>query len=207
MLPQVTASNSPEYRHRLAEISSRAVLFDPFNILLEQDKTGSSTPTTVEGIYKGSMIRIERKVGLGSIILEADNFAAVACWEPPSAIGPDYPETQLDEMAKERPIYSKFIRDYQAVILGCFGEGQKYWSLSLLARDPDRVSKGAIRAVLEPYIERAKSERLPIWLIAGNEHARDVYAHFGFRVLKVLFSGPESKSVLTWCMVCNWPPE
>jgi hypothetical protein len=109
--PRVTASNSSEYCHRLAEITARAVLSDPFNILLQQEKAGASTPTSLELLYHAALGRIETKIGLGSSVVEADGFAAVACWEPPSATRQNYTETLLDELAKERPIYARFIRD------------------------------------------------------------------------------------------------
>jgi hypothetical protein len=153
------------------------------------------------------MMRIEAKVRLGSSIVEADDFAAVACWEPPSAVLPDYTEKQLDEMAEKRPIYAQFNRDFQAARLECMGEGQKHWRLSLMARDPERISKGVVRAIIQPYVARAKSEGVPIWLVAGNQRARDVYAYFGFRVVRLIWSRQDNLAVPTWCMVCNWPPE
>jgi ribosomal protein S18 acetylase RimI-like enzyme len=81
-----------------------------------------------------------------------------------------------------------------------------------MARDPERKDKGAVRAVIEPFIVRAKEERMPIWLSAANTRARDVYAHFGFRVIEVFEMYPKSRAtevegIKTWCMVANWPPE
>jgi RimJ/RimL family protein N-acetyltransferase len=62
-----------------------------------------------------------------------------------------------------------------------------------------------VRAIIEPLVERSKVERVPIWCVAGNDRARDVYAYFGFKVVKLIYSGEER--VRTWCMVCNWPIE
>ena len=61
-------------------------------------------------------------------------------------------------------------------------------------------------------MKRAKEEQVPIWLIAGNARARDVYAYFGFRTVRVILSYPRERkegdeAVSTWCMVCNWPVE
>lgn len=201
---QITTSNSPEYRHRLAEISSRACVADPLNVLFQRDN-GSSAQATLENIYKSTLHRIETKVGLGSSVVEADNFAAVACWEPPGATRGQYNDEELQELAKKRPIYAAFNRDIDNAKNECLGEGQKHWQLSLMARDPLRTSKGAVRAIIEPYVQRAKEDGVPIWLIAGNERARDVYAYFGFKLVKVVYSGEEK--VKTWCMVCNWPLE
>ena len=172
-------------------------------MLFQRDKIGSSAQVTLENIYKSTLIRIETKVGLGSLIVEADKFAAVACWEPPGGVHRNHSAEELEELAKERPVYGAFIRDIEAAKDECLGKDQKFWQLSLMARDPLRTSKGAVRAVIEPFIQRSKAERVPIWCVAGNERARDVYAYFGFEVVKVIYSGEEK--VRTWCMVCNWP--
>jgi len=76
-----------------------------------------------------------------------------------------------------------------------------------MARDPRRASAGAVTALIEPLVRRARRERVPVWCVAGTERARDVYAFFGFEVVKVVCSGEtETETVRTWCMVCNWPP-
>ncbi len=48
---------------------------------------------------------------------------------------------------------------------------------------------GVIRALLEPYLLQAREVGLPTWLDATNEHARDVYAHFGFEVVEEVVIG------------------
>lgn len=174
-------------------------------MLFQRDKIGSSAQVTLENIYESTLLRIETKVGFGSSIVEADKFAAVACWEPPGVGRRDYSPKELKELAKERPIYAAFNRDIEAARNECLGEGQQCWQLSLMARDPLRTSKGAVRAIIEPFVKRSKEERVPIWCVAGNERARDVYAYFGFEVVKVIYSGEEK--VRTWCMVYNWPIE
>ena len=40
-----------------------------------------------------------------------------------------------------------------------------------------------VRALIEPYLLKAKEAGLPAWVEALDEHARDVYAHFGFRTV------------------------
>ena len=210
--PRITTSQSEEYRHRLADVTSRASLLDPLNIILQQEKTGEPTPVTPDLLYKAAKGRIDVKVAAGSSVVEAGNFAAVACWEPPEAVPADLPDKHFEEIAKERPVFAKFVRDIQDARLACLGKGQKFWLLSLMARDPERKDKGAVRAVIEPYVAKAKAERLPLWLVAGNPRARDVYAYFGFRVVQNILSYPKDRKgweegVSTWCMVCNWPVE
>lgn len=168
------------------------------------------------------MARISRKIAVGAFVVEAAGFAAVACWEPPLSTPLDLPEEAIYEIAREgRPIYAAFVRDLQVARRETFGCHTRFWSLNLMARDPDRKDKGAVRAVIEPLVARARAESLPIWLVAANERARDVYAYFGFRVVKVLRSVSSQKKakgtcgvlrdedktiVETWCMVANWPP-
>ena len=202
--PQITSSNTQEYRHRLADISSRACISDTLNTLFQGEKIGSASQVTVEELYISTLLRIETKVSLGAQIVEADNFAAVVCWEPPGALR-SLDLEELEVIAKTRPIYASFLRNIQSARSECLGVEKKCWQFTLMARDPLRTSRGAVRAVLEPFLKKAKEERLPVWCVAGNERARDVYAYFGFRVVKVVYSGEER--VRTWCMVCNWPVE
>ncbi|KAH7390093.1 hypothetical protein BKA64DRAFT_678359 [Cadophora sp. MPI-SDFR-AT-0126] len=199
---RITSSNTPEYRHKLADISSRATFSDSLNSLFQTERVGPASQLKLQDLYDATLFRIETKVRLGSQIVEADNFAAVACWEPPGAVHPNHSSKELDELGLKRPVYSTFIRDIETARRECLGE-QKCWQLSLMARDPLRTSKGAVRAIIEPYVKRAEEEKVPIWCVAGNERARDVYAYFGFKVVEVVYSGPDR--VQTWCMVCNWP--
>jgi hypothetical protein len=216
-----TISTSPEYQHRISEISARAVVNDPLNILFQREKTGSTPPVhTVAWQYEACMARTRTKVAAGAFIVEAAGFAAVACWEPPESIGPDRTPEQLDEIARERPIFAKFLKEYEEKRREVFGDLRKFWNLSLMARDPDRADKGAVRAVLEPTIAKARKNGEPLWLVAGNPRARDVYSYFGFRVVKELksfatdkmkaeggLSEKDLEGVSTWCMVANWPIE
>lgn len=220
--PSTTTSTSEEYRHRLADIYSRASVGDPLIVMFEQDKDASITRAGVTAalVRKACEARIERKVKLGSLIVEAGDFAAVACWEPPAATPPLATESELEEIARQRPAFAQFTRDLQRARLEVLGPEQRYWSLSLMARDPERMDRGVVRAVIEPFVKRAKEEdRVPLWLTAANTRARDVYAYFGFRVVRFIESfprggriqegegGAEGGGVPSWVMVCNWPPE
>jgi hypothetical protein len=53
-----------------------------------------------------------------------------------------------------------------------------------LTKYPCRI--GIIRALVDPYLILARSEGVPVWLEATNEHARDVYMHLGFRTVEVI---------------------
>ncbi|KAK5026138.1 hypothetical protein LTS07_007663 [Exophiala sideris] len=212
----ITSSQSEEYQHRLADVSSRATVSDALNILFQQDKTGDAVPITADLLYKAVQGRIQVKVKAGASIVEAAGFAALVCWEPPEATAKQswHSEEEIDEIATTRPVFAQFLRDMQDCKIRTLGKEQKYWNMSLMARDPLRKDKGAVRAVIEPYVARARKEGVPIWLVAANERARDVYQYFGFRVVGIVWSYPKGrvdgdgqKGVPTWCMVCNWPVE
>ncbi|KIV94648.1 hypothetical protein PV10_02393 [Exophiala mesophila] len=211
--PKITTGTSEEYRQRLAEISSRATVSDPLNILFERDKVGGA-PIEVEPstLYRSSLKRLEVKVAAGAVIVEAANFAAAACWQPPSAVPDPLSEAEIVQMEKERPVFANFVRQSQGILNNYLGTKQKPYLLTLMARDPNRKDKGAVRAVIEPFVEKAKQEGVPLWLIAGNQRARDVYGWLGFREVQVFYSyphprKPQDEGIPSWCMVANYPPE
>ncbi|CZS91657.1 uncharacterized protein RAG0_02181 [Rhynchosporium agropyri] len=181
-LPPISFSTDPSYRHKLADISSRATLSDPLNILFQSEILGSSSKILeASDIYTSTLVRVHTKVALGSFIVEADDFAAVACWAPPASVQPAHTESELTELGRQRPVFAAFLRSIELARTECLGE-VKFLQLSLMARDPERVSKGAVRGLLEWGLGKARREGYPVWCVAGNERARDVYAWLGFRV-------------------------
>lgn len=215
-----TISTSPEYQHRISEISARAVLHDPLNILFQREKTGMTVPVTTSQLYEACIVRTRTKVAAGAFIVEAAGFASVACWEPPESISPDRTPETIEEISQQKPIFARFLKEYEEARREVFGDLRKFWVLSLMARDPERADKGAVRAVIEPFVAQAQKDGAPVWLVAGNPRAKDVYGYFGFRVVKTLKSFPtesmkaegglsekDEAGVSTWCMVANWPPE
>lgn len=53
---------------------------------------------------------------------------------------------------------------------------------------------GAVRAVIDPYLQKSRADKLPVMLEAISESARDVYKHFGFKVLEEYIIGKGSSS-------------
>jgi len=53
----------------------------------------------------------------------------------------------------------------------------------------NRLTIGAVRAVIDPYLKKAKEEGVPAFLAATNAHARDVYVHLGFKVVEEVTIG------------------
>ncbi|ROW17633.1 hypothetical protein VPNG_00995 [Cytospora leucostoma] len=186
-LAPTAISTYKDSQRRVAEIASRATLNDPLNVLFQREKTSPLTPVTAMQLYGACMACISRRIAAGAFVVEAAGFAAVACWELPQSTPPDLPEETIDKLfAREgRPIYAPFLRDLQVARCEVLGSHTRFWSLSSMARDPNRKAKGAVRAVIQLLVARARAESLPLWLVAANERARDVYAYFGFRVVKV----------------------
>ena len=48
---------------------------------------------------------------------------------------------------------------------------------------------GVVRALVEPYLQLAQEEGIPVFLEASNAHARDVYTHFGFQTVEEVVVG------------------
>ena len=65
-----------------------------------------------------------------------------------------------------------------------------HWHLNFLARDPAKANiRGAISAVMLPFLERAREEGVPVWLEATYPHAVAIYEHYGFRVCEEVVVG------------------
>jgi hypothetical protein len=192
---------------RLARVVATAGITDPFTILTNMEKhTCEAADLTVDELVRGNTVRISTKLQTGAIMVSAADFAAVACWQPPHStrlIETNDGDLSFSEFAA-RPIMRKFFHDSALLRRDTF-KGHDYWYLTLMARDPARPKvKGAVRAVLEAGIRWAEAEGMPIWLEAGNERARDVYAAFGFKAVGVTWtnkSGVEGEGIPTWGMV------
>jgi hypothetical protein len=215
--PVITVGTSTDYQHRLADITSRAIVKEPFYELFQNERLGALSPTSAGTHYQNNLIRIRRKMELGCVIVEAGNWAAAACWKPPGSDPGPIP----NEMLRNRPVFADYVRKYEAAksrVLGSFVESGQYWHLSLMARDPETHTKGAVRAVIEPYLRKAVEDGVPILIEACSPRARDVYSYFGFVIVEEFWIG-ETKygsdgyeeeggpGVPSWFMVFNAPDQ
>ena len=91
----------------------------------------------------------------------------------------------------QRPIFAKFTDAIADAKTRYMCPGRPYWHLSMMARDSDIQPplKGAVRAVIEPYLRKAEKDGLPIWIEAGSARARDVYGYMGFELLEEIRVG------------------
>ena len=195
----------------LAYVNAAACATDPFSLLLNREKHNlpSTLPIPFAKTHAGIIARITTKLSAGAIVVEAGNYAAIACWAPPAvnlAMEVSDGDLSFPEMAG-RPLFRGCLRTWAKERRRVLPVGTRYWYVTLMARHPDKPSvKGAVRAVLEVGLKWADEEQVPVWLEAGNERARDVYAAFGFESTSVArFGGEEGKSgVPIWSMV-RWP--
>lgn len=75
---------------------------------------------------------------------------------------------------------------------GAHVRDRPFYHLGFLGRNPDPAVpavKGAVSAVVEMFLERARREGACCWLEATSESAVRVYEHFGFRVCEVVRIG------------------
>ncbi|KAI0901289.1 hypothetical protein F4806DRAFT_188310 [Annulohypoxylon nitens] len=211
-LPPVTTGTSERYIEGAARAVARAAATDPLTVLFQDEKLppGQSVadldaPGIQHLVYEASLTRLHTKLADGGFVVEAGNFAAVACWQPGRVGEPSVPA----EILAQRPAFKVFIEGVMELKkrhLYPFAQrvsGGRYWKLSLMARDPEiEYVPGAVRAVLVPFMKRFASDQneggaMPVWLEAGSERARDIYAHFGFRNMGEV----RVKGVGTWGMI------
>ncbi|KAL7624175.1 hypothetical protein AAE478_005732 [Parahypoxylon ruwenzoriense] len=220
-LPPVTTGTSEYYIQGLARAISRASASDPLTVLFETENlpfapsqsAADLDPAAMQRIVHAAALgRLAAKIPHGAFVAEAGGFAAVACWEPTHVdAAPRTSSIDYGALAERRPAFAEFLarfRELKDQYLRPVAERSsagRYWHLCLMGRDPGvPYVPGAVRAVLVPFMRRwtsAGGDReggvTPVWLEAGNERARDVYTHFGFREVGEV----EIQGVKTWGMI------
>ena len=219
-LPPISIRTDAEAQARFNALTARVFLKEPLTTLFHYETNNvTDGMVRIESVFESYSLRTTRKLKDGGIIIEAGNWAAAAIWDPPGASVMGPPLTA--EQREKRPIFCSFMDGIAAARLKYLGPGAKYWHLSMMVRDPDVQPpvKGAVRAVIEPYMRRAEEDGLPIWIEAGSPRARDVYGYLGFELLEEMRSGKgthqadgypvvngeDAPGVPTWFMIYNKP--
>jgi len=114
--------------------------------------------------------------------VEAGGWAGIALWVPPVSAMAIPPQAKSKVIGPALAEYIAKCRDMKQKHLG----DQPFWYLNVIGRNPEKSGSGVIRALVDPYLRRARSQGVPAWLEATNEHARDVYAHLGFHTVEVV---------------------
>jgi len=135
---------------------------------------------TYEETLKQLTTRSQQFMDIGAEVVQAGDFSAVAIWIPPNVDhpppnNPDKPDPRMEALkAQYKAATEKHFKD------------KPFWELMFLARDPSKQTKGAVSAIVKPFLQRAQKERIPAVLFCIAEHAKEVYHHFGFKVLETI---------------------
>ena len=140
-----------------------------------------------------------------AILTEAGPWAAVASWETPSYNGLPFSEAKANPgpllsewraaVARMRARYVGYADAAEAAVNGAEKTTQPrklrpHYHLNFLARIPGREDvKGAISAVMLPFLAQAREQGVPVWLEATYPHAVGVYQHYGFRICEEVTIG------------------
>lgn len=205
-LPTVTVSSSPEYARRLIEHLARSFSTNPTIISIIAEVDDMQQPPFAPITYERRMKHFESGSILpsaesGALIAEADDWTAASLWEPPGF---------ERGMASSRyrnplPVLKEFIAKAAAAWAKYLGAEyqNRHWHLSFLARDPSKTGKGAVSAVMRPFLERAKEDGVPVWLESVDLHAVEVYEHYGFRVCEKMTMGKGVARPDGWLEECG----
>lgn len=140
-------------------------------------------------------------------IQESEDHQAIAIWLEPFSSVPPTSNGAPDPFVAE-------LKEKVAAVTPDYLKTGNYWYLFYLARNRNATTKGVVTAVVKPYLERALAEGRPAVLEAANEHARDVYLHWGFKVISEVVVGKgkvnvegypdeNGEGITLWFMVFN----
>lgn len=140
--------------------------------------------------------RILTSVEDGALIAEADDWTAASLWEPPGFKN----RMNAPRYQNPLPVLKEFMAKDAAVRARYLGpeDQQRFWYCNYLARDPSKTGKGAVSAVIRPFLERAREDGVPAWLISVDLHAVEVYEHYGFRVYAKMIVGKGKAGADGW---------
>ena len=175
----MTVNTNADYV-RVSQVLERAFFQVPFSHFFNRLLNGIEVDTelTYEDHFKGKWEpRFKTLSDLGAVFVEAQDYAGVAVWLPPGtkkAPRKDgLPAEVLEYDSKVKQAHKKFGIDLE-----------KSWFLHFLGRDPaKKEAKGAMSTVVVPLLSKAREENVPAVWEAITEHGRQVYEHWGFRVI------------------------
>ncbi|OJJ43648.1 hypothetical protein ASPZODRAFT_136098 [Penicilliopsis zonata CBS 506.65] len=127
---------------------------------------------------------IVRSAEDGALLFQAGDWSAVSLWQRHST-------TPTPTTTKLNPLREEYKRKIAAVKNKYLPPTPSfYYYLDFLARNPDAPrTPGAVSAVIEAGLERARREDCPAWLEAVDQHVVKIYEHFGFRLVEEVVVG------------------
>ncbi|PHM54267.1 GNAT family N-acetyltransferase [Xenorhabdus hominickii] len=143
-----------------------------------------------------------RKVGMTvGHVWATDDGTAVSVWTAPDIEDAEEVFTPLSiEFERIAGSRANVMRSSEAIMAK---ERPKFpcWFLGVVAVDPDFQGKGLSRAVIEPGIERADCEGLPVFLETSDDKNVRFYERLGFEVTAAYplpFDGPVTYAMIRW---------
>lgn len=207
-LPKTTVGTSMEYVEKMASALAHAMLPNPvWRVLITGDTNGKGEEVSEEKLLPAyhAVVKdfLTSGVNSGAFIAEAGDFAACAAWWPPGSHEEPKRSSDTSELARKTSIEAFEMEvDKIRTELIWSKHGQEFWSLGLLGRDPRMTAvPGAVRAVLQPSMDRAAVEGKPVWLATTSPHARDIYLHLGWQLVRTVEFGGHNE----WCMILHPP--
>lgn len=193
-------------RSRAIEVIERAFFNVPMcryklRVSHKLDETG--TPLDFDTHFKDLTIkRINQLADAGGIILQFQDFAAVAIWFPPGVEAPAGESkgtpSYIDYYSKSTAIKKKNREKL----------GKEYWYLNTIARDPDLKflyqgtrSSGVVAPLIKMILWQASQKNTPAVLEAISDRARDIYLHYGFEVIDTFELGQGEEIYTVYLML------
>ncbi|CCH42246.1 hypothetical protein BN7_1790 [Wickerhamomyces ciferrii] len=138
------------------------------------------TPEEIDAAYNK---RIQELTQAGAEVVQINDYNAVAVWLPPEKT---YPIARTD---KTNEAIEEFKHKAKALIDKFKYDKLPHWTLTHIGKNPNELNKGSITPLVRPYLDKAKEQGISASLFAANEHAKEVYLHWGFEVLDYLILG------------------
>lgn len=145
----------------------RAMLKERLKVPLEDNLDFEAT----KGTFKERIFQLKKE---GADIVHSNDFTAVAVWLRPNLKMSPPPITALVQEFKDKMQALKDSHGYT---------DRADWHLLLIARDQSKISKGSVRRLIEPYLQKAKDEKTGASVVAIDQRAREIYEYFGFKVV------------------------
>jgi len=188
-LPTVIRKANRSDRAIVVDTLTAAFAHDPIiRFQFQDDTTYEKRAAAFFGHYFD--VRLE-----GGEIFLADDGAGVSLWNPPGGnrLGKEFVEEDWRRNvvpALEHAELTRYGR-FKAV-LDAMTPAEPHWYLGLLATRPEKQRAGVGRGLLEPMLQRADAERVPVFLETGNAGNVEIYERFGFGIIadEVVKMGP-----------------
>jgi predicted GNAT superfamily acetyltransferase len=81
-------------------------------------------------------------------------------------------------------------------------KGKKYYFIDLIAIDPLLKGSGAFRKLIQPVLDRAKDENIPVLLDTHDKNNVPIYEHFGFEVAHQ-FAAKNDENLIQYAMIAR----